>query len=165
MISASRLASRGVSRSSRHVRRGCGGRRRAVRRAARRRTAKSCGPDAPRLRRQVGDDAKPHRADNGGKQDGSPGRARISRQTIAQGRPVVTACTCGHAPFAHIFWREGPGCSGHPAFPAPSDFRRGRDDWQSSGETRREAKDACPFAPDCISGLPPGAKNAALLSF
>ena len=39
---------RGVSRSSRHVRRGCGGRGGADRRAALTRTAKSSGPGAPR---------------------------------------------------------------------------------------------------------------------
>ena len=42
-----------VSRSSRHVRRGCGGRESAVRRAAPTRTAKWCGPGAPKLWRQV----------------------------------------------------------------------------------------------------------------
>ena len=70
---------RDVSRSSRHVRRGCGGRGRAVRRAARRRTAKWCGPGAPKARRQPGDDAS-HHAGDGGNRQGSPRRSPISRK-------------------------------------------------------------------------------------
>jgi hypothetical protein len=69
-----------------------------------------------------------HHADDGGKRDGSPRRARISRKTTAQGRPVVTACTCGFRARAILLLRGSPGCSGHPAFPAPSDFREGDDD-------------------------------------
>src|SRR5262249_61192881 len=42
---------------------------------------------APRRWRQVGDDASYH-GDDGGKRARSPGRLRISRKTIAQGRPV-----------------------------------------------------------------------------
>src|ERR1700758_4531004 len=44
----------------------------------------------------------------------------ISRKPLrGEGRSDV-GCTCGHAPFAQSFWRQGPGCSGHPVFPAPS---------------------------------------------
>src|SRR5262249_60980728 len=45
---------------------------------------------APRRWRQVGDDAS-HHADDGGKKARSPRRPRISRKTIAQGRPVAPA--------------------------------------------------------------------------
>jgi hypothetical protein len=48
-LAPSRAHSRGVSRSSRTLGAGCGGRLGAARRAARKRTAKSCGPDAPTL--------------------------------------------------------------------------------------------------------------------
>src|ERR1700752_3965414 len=34
------------------------------------------------------------RADNGGKKGRSPGRARISRKTIARGKPGCLGCTC-----------------------------------------------------------------------
>jgi hypothetical protein len=79
------------------------------------RTAKSCGPGAPTLAlsswtRTTGD---------GGKKARSPGRSRISRNTIVQGMPVdavypwlltpVLSCCTG-----------GLGCNAHPAFPAPS---------------------------------------------
>jgi len=55
---------------------------------------------------------------------GSPRRVRISRKPLRrEGRlsppvPVVLA-------LAQLFFAQGPGCSGHPAFPAPSDFREG----------------------------------------
>src|SRR5438876_7309101 len=52
----------------------------------------------------------------------SPGRSRISRKTIAQGRPddppvpvVLPRAFLLHA---------GHGCGGHPAFPAPSSVSR-----------------------------------------
>ena len=53
------------------------------------RTAKSCGPDAPDagvkfLRSKL-------LRDDGGKRARSPGRSRISRKTIARGRPDVSA--------------------------------------------------------------------------
>ena len=54
------------------------------------------------------------------------GERAISRKTIAQGRPVVTACTCGFRACASLLLRGSPGCSGHPAFPAPSPCREGK---------------------------------------
>jgi hypothetical protein len=68
-----------------------------------------------------------HHADDGGKRNGSPGRARIScNPSRGEGRlsppvPVV------YARFAQIFCAEAPGACGHPAFPAPSAFREGRE--------------------------------------
>jgi hypothetical protein len=51
------------------------------------------------------------------------GERRISRQTIAQGRPDAPADTCMLVCvlFAHVA-HETAGASQHPAFPAPSDF-------------------------------------------
>jgi hypothetical protein len=46
---------------------------------------------APRPWRQVG---ARYRADDGGKKRRSPGRARISRKTIARGKPGCPGCTC-----------------------------------------------------------------------
>jgi hypothetical protein len=69
---------------------------RADRRAARRRTAKSCGPGAPMSGVTLAT-MLTHCADNGGKRNGSPGRARISRKPLRrEGRlsppvPVVFA--------------------------------------------------------------------------
>jgi len=58
------------------------------RRAAASRTAKSCGPGAPMQGAKLARMRQTHRADDGGKQAGSPGRTRISRKAIAQGRPA-----------------------------------------------------------------------------
>ena len=107
------------------------------------RTAKSCGPGA-QCRRQVGDDASriaPMTVANAG----SPGRARISRKPSRREGRSVSACTCGHAPFAQSFWREGPGCSGHPAFPAPSLFREGGTQAKLGRNAPRERELASPL--------------------
>jgi hypothetical protein len=63
-------------------------------------------------------------ADDGGKRARSPGRARISRKTIAQGMPVV----CGVPVVATRVLScctRGYGCIEHPAFSAPSYFDEG----------------------------------------
>jgi hypothetical protein len=89
-----------------------------ARRAAMLRTAKSCGSGAPTLalssQRRIS-----RLASDGGKKARSPGRARISRKTIAQGRPEA-ACTCGST--ACFLLHANHGCGWHPAFPAPSLF-------------------------------------------
>src|SRR5258707_13129413 len=93
-----------------------------------RRTAKSCGPDAPTLasgsRSCVGPTGLRQNlsVDDGGKQARSPGRARRKPLkplragmpgdsgvlVVARVRSTTTKCT------------RGCGCSGHPAFPTPS---------------------------------------------
>ncbi len=95
---SSRLDTRGVSRSSRHARRRCGGRielqrdlitptNNAIR------TVKSCGPGIPVLMPRAmrthcrgRDDAK-HRRGYGGKKAGPRGEHEAAVKTIAQGRP------------------------------------------------------------------------------
>ena len=55
------------------------------------------------------------------KKPGTPGRARSSRKTIAQGMPDrfgVPVLACGHL----FFCTQGSGCGQRPAFPAPSCF-------------------------------------------
>jgi hypothetical protein len=66
-----------------------------------------------------------HHAGDGGKRDGSPRRARISRKTIAQGRPECIRLYLWFSRSRNLFLRGSPGCSGHPAFPAPSVYREG----------------------------------------
>ena len=109
----------GVSRSSRNVRRGRGGRKGADRRAAALRTAKSCGPgapmQAPSSRRCVSRIARVTVANAG-----SPGRAPISRKPSRREGRSVSACTCGQRAFAQIFCAGAVGACGHPVFPAPS---------------------------------------------
>src|SRR5579871_5546234 len=59
---------------------------------------------------------------------GSPRRARISRKTTAQGRPECLRLCLWTFALRAILLRGGPGCRGHPAFPAPSAFLGAMDD-------------------------------------
>ena len=54
------------------------------------RTVKSCGPGAATLALRW----REFSAGNGGKKGRSPGRVRISRKTIARGKPGCLGCTC-----------------------------------------------------------------------
>jgi len=67
---------------------------------------------------------------------GSPRRARISRKTTAQGRPVITACTCGHRALAQISLRGGSGCMRPPGLPCALRLSGGTTTMQSSGAKR-----------------------------
>jgi hypothetical protein len=60
-----------------------------------------------------------------------------SQWGVASAEPV---CSCA---FPSAFCTRDRGCSAHPAFPAPSDFKA-RNDSHSSGEWRREIADSCP---------------------
>jgi hypothetical protein len=62
------------------------------------------------------------RCGNGDKKGRSPGRARISRQTIARGKPGCLGCTCSNYPACSARGRIY-GCIQRPAFPVPSDLR------------------------------------------
>src|SRR5712675_92913 len=66
---------------------------------------------------------------------------REEHETIAQGRPDVSAYTCGPTP-VHSYRTGGHGCGGHPVFPAPSVFG-GTDIRQTSGASRRENAACC----------------------
>jgi hypothetical protein len=106
------------------------------------------GPGAPRSWRQVLAKLESFAKGDGGKRDGSPRRARISRKTTAQGRPVVTACTCGFRARANIFCAGAPGAAAtrpslHPLF-----FGR-VETMQSSDEFRRENENVCPLPRHC----------------
>src|SRR5262245_32378469 len=76
------LSRRGV-RVVTNVGAGCDGRHGITRRMMPMRTAKSRGPDLPTLGSTPGSRAR----GDGGYQARTPGRPRISRDTIAQGRP------------------------------------------------------------------------------
>ena len=86
-LSSSRSHKRGVSRSSRTLGAGCGGRERCSLTNERvMRTAKSCGPDAPMLASSLAE----ANASRGRRWQEGPvhrGEHDISRKTIAQGRP------------------------------------------------------------------------------
>src|ERR1700726_4560948 len=82
---------------------------------------------------------------DGGKRARSPGRARISRKTIAWGMPDVSGAsavnTRVHTPTTKR--TRGCGCIGHPAFPAPSASQGGTHLRHSSGVLRRETAKPC----------------------
>jgi hypothetical protein len=60
---------------------------------------------------------------------GAPRRPRISRNTIAQGVPAVPAALCYlRARKCISFARKARGCGQHPALPAPSRYREGRNE-------------------------------------
>ena len=95
-----RAAMRGASRSSRNVARvamdACGVRLASASPAKTlQRTVKSCGPGAATV---ASIPAGLCWQGNGDKQRRSPGRARISRQPIARGRPGCLGCTCSVLP-------------------------------------------------------------------
>ena len=83
------------------------------------RTAKSCGPDAPRLALRFREMTR----GNGDNKAWSPGRSRISRKTIAQGMPVAPAEPVV-LPRAFLLHADH-GCERHPVFPAPSSSNEG----------------------------------------
>ena len=94
---------------------------------------------APRRWRQASwDDPR----GDGGNKARSPGNPKEAVKTIAQGRPgetgepVVTMLVC----FV-LFRTRGCGCSGHPAFPTPSDF--GRAGRHSQTRARCAARSRC----------------------
>jgi hypothetical protein len=118
----SRPTKRGVSRSSRTLGAGCDGRFGDARRAAQKRTAKSCGPGIPTLMSSLrGDDL----AGDGGKKARSPGRARRKPlKPFAQGMPGDSGVTVVTNSYAILFCMRGCGCFGRPAFPVPSIFLR-----------------------------------------
>jgi hypothetical protein len=136
---------RGVSRSSRTLRRdavgasGCsaGSSRADERSGAHGQAVWSWHPgaDAPRnafTHCRGCDDAK-HRRENGGKNAGPRGERGVSRKAIAQGRPVVGLVPVV-LPRAFLLHADH-GCSLHPAFPAPSRWKRAKLR-QSSGAER-----------------------------
>ena len=94
------------------------------------RTAKSCGPGAATLALPAGACSRT----TGARKAASPGRARISRKTIARGKPGCLGCTCQNRvlSFATLSTRRC-GRSRRPAFPAPS-VRERDTRWSNSGE-------------------------------
>ena len=104
---------------------------------------------APRRWRQVGDDAS-HHADDGGKKARSPRRPRISRKTIAQGRPVAPAEPVV-LPRAFCCTRT-MGASRHPAFPAPSHKFEGASQAKLGRHAPRERRRTSALLPLPASG-------------
>jgi hypothetical protein len=76
---------------------------------------------------------------DGGKRAVLRGEHEASRKAIAQGRPGCSACTCMLVcAFLVRSCTRDRGCSVHPVFPAPSDFREGGKLRANLGRKRRE---------------------------
>jgi hypothetical protein len=119
---------RGVSRSSRTLGAGCGGRRGAKDVRVVRRTAKSCGPDAPTLA-STRDNAS-HCA---GMVTTSPvprGARRKPLKPIAQGRPDRDRRTCGD--YARMLFSFAYEAAGAPVAPGIPCALSGRQDYAST---------------------------------
>ena len=73
---------------------------------------------------------------NGDNKRRSPGRARISRQTIAWGKPGCLGCTCLIRVRCFFFARGAAGAVSARLSLRPLS-ERGTNDWQNPGEARR----------------------------
>jgi hypothetical protein len=128
---------RGVSRSSRNVRRGCGGRKGAVLDEQRRRGRRNRVVLAPQRSGAKLPTMLAHRGDDGGKRDGSPRRARISRKPPRREGRLSPPVPVVHALAQIFFARAAPGAAATRPSLRPLCLMRVRRK-QSSGETRRE---------------------------
>jgi hypothetical protein len=134
---------RGVSRSSRTLERdavdaAASGAQFVRGRMMQSRTAKSCGPGAPTQALKVAKTLT-RLAGDGGNQRWSPGRARISRKTIAQGMPGRIRCTCGSCPCAFSLHR-GPWVQRAPGIPCALIVEGGSNRQQLGRDPRREGE-------------------------
>jgi hypothetical protein len=115
----------------------CDGRGRRARRTRLTRTAKSCGSDVAVLALRSGE-AK-LLWDNGGKRAVLREEHEVSRKAVAQGRPECSRCpVCSCAVFVSANRTRDRGCSKHPVFPAPSDWRRDDEDENLGRNAPRE---------------------------
>jgi hypothetical protein len=116
---------------------GCGGRGCALDEWRLRRTAKSCGPDAPTLA------SSSREASFSGatvaNKPGHRGEREGNRKTIARGMPDVSGVTVVTNACAFYHCTRGCGRAERPAFPAPS-FSGRTDDAQLGRCPRRENK-------------------------
>ena len=111
-------------------RRGCGRRNRVV--------------PTPRRWRQVRAKPKGSRRRWWQSSIGSPRRARISRKTIAQGRPECSPPQpVDFAPLREFFRARAHGCERAPGLSCALRFEEGQGSWHSSGKTRRENAISC----------------------
>jgi len=107
------------------------------------RTAKWCGPGAPKAGAQVGDNAKAHCAGDGGNRQGSPRRAPISRKPSRREGRCDHRRTLRFSRSRNFFLRESPGCRRPPGLPCALCSLGGQCMQQSSGEFRRENASSC----------------------
>ena len=129
-----------------------------VRTKTRQRTAKSCGPGAATV---ASIHAAPWWRGNGDKNRRSPGRARISRKTIARGKPGCPGCTCGSTRvlFATGLSHTGLRAQSAPGFPCALIKEEGQRDANTQAKSRRENENVCSMSRGKRSGRHPGSMN------
>jgi hypothetical protein len=131
----------------------CGVRQLCCRTKRPQRTAKSCGPGAAIV-------ASIHAGlcwhGNGDKKRRSPGRVRISRQTIARGRPGCLGCTCliRVRPFYHL--HTVLRAQSAPGFPCALCLEEGRRDCRTRAKTCRGNAEACHRHSGAMRSFEPG---------
>src|SRR5260370_13164708 len=105
------------------------------------RTAKSCRSDAPMPASSLREEAQATVSNK----PGHRGEREVSRKTIARGMPGDFRCDRGdYARVLFLFRTRGCGCIVRPAFPAPSDIRKGRTVTQTPGACGLRDREAVP---------------------
>jgi hypothetical protein len=125
MLHLSRLDTRGVSRSSRNVRRDVVDVEGADRRAALFADGEVVWSWRPKVLALSPSEAEKLRGGDGGKRDGSPRRVRISRNTTAQGRPECFRLYLWSRALRAIFLARGPRVQRSPGLPCALCLYRG----------------------------------------
>ena len=98
------------------------------------RTAKSCGSDAPMPASSLREEAQATVSNKPGHRE----EHEVSRKTIARGMPGRSGVTVVTMLVCLFFYTRGCGRIARPAFPAPSEFQKAGRSWQTSRETRGE---------------------------
>src|SRR5712671_2613015 len=118
------------------------------------RTAKSCGSDAPMLASSLREEAQATVSNK----PGHRGEREVSRKTIARGMPGDFRCDRGVYARVFVFFTRGYGCIERPAFPAPSDF------WANSFAQpgRIAPRDRGELRSRCAAALQEAGKSASI---
>src|SRR6266850_2458096 len=98
------------------------------------RTAKSCGSDAPGLASSLREDAQATVSNK----HGHRGEREVSRKTIARGMPGLLRCTCGDYARVFVFSHTRLRVHWAPGIPCALCLSRRERFLQNSGASRRE---------------------------
>jgi len=122
------------------------------------RTAKSCGPGAATLALPAGACSRK----TGARKAASPGRARISRKTIARGKPGCLGCTCSSTRvLSFTTFAHGTAGAVSARLSLRPLFEGGQRDRRTRAKSRRENESACLSALS-FRGAPLGASPESI---
>jgi hypothetical protein len=79
----------------------------------------------------------------GARKAASPGRARISRKTIARGKPGCLGCTCQTRVLSHLLSHTALRVHPAPGFPCALSRREGQRIGKAQAKSRRENEQLC----------------------